>query len=679
MVAAYIADWPEQNLIACTSEGSCPICVTKQKGRGDINNSQPLRDRNETLNAIRAYFDYKSRVQLKDLSLKPVWPWWASLPDTDFTTCLTPDLLHQLYQGVFKTHLVRWIQYLVGIKQLDSRFIATTQAAGMTHFGKGISRVEQWTGRESKEMLKQFLPLVVGDLSPELARLVTSAVEFIYQAHSSTMTDTDLQELDVALETFHRLKELMVKKGFYPSSARFDKIPKIHMLRHYSHSIRQLGTPDGYSTEAPEHLHIEYAKDPWRVSNKDEDGCEAEVEDECEPVELSTVTRAAGQSMEMTVSGVGVTRSTGGVVEDVAATANVSIEDARLEGQRGGTYPESASDGNTYYPDPVRRMAKYPTRPNLLVRDVIHDYGALDIKSAVADFLNKRFDIPGYNSTMSDSHRINLWHRLYLHHPAPPFAPLDPPQRDVVRASPTSLDDAGRPRKTGVWDVAMYLEKPNRRAFARSDPEKYGIHRYRAGRVRAFFTLPPGLSRYYPGHLAYLELFTPFNAGSSPTHGLHSTSWDRTSTGARRTLVVPVSEIVFACHLSPKFHLLDKELKLNAKMDMLCVTGGAGHQDHDFSIDCFPSPGPRWHSQLRCSPKSAKLLGYVKVRGCVDALTACLVTSVFTLGLVRVHCELHIEKSEARNPTLFLDLLAHDFPLAPVCCLTIEPLGQGFP
>ncbi|QRV91332.1 hypothetical protein RhiJN_19350 [Ceratobasidium sp. AG-Ba] len=529
MVAAYIADWPEQNLMACTSEGSCPICVTKQKGRGDINNSQPLRDRNETLNAIRAYFDYKSRIQLKDLSLKPVWPWWASLPDTDFTTCLTPDLLHQLYQGVFKSHLVRWIQYLVGIKKLDSRFIATTRAAGMTHFGKGISRVQQWTGRESKEMLKQFLPLVVGDLSPELARLVTSAVEFIYRSHSSTMTETDLKELDADLETFHRLKDLMVDKGFYPSSARFDKIPKIHMLRHYSHSIRQLGTPDGYSTEAPEHLHIEYAKDPWRASNKvrplpqmttyirrleairihrtmmnqwlilkgappilrvhvpdgheDEDGREAEVEDECEPVELSIVARVVGRPTELAASSVGVTQSTGGVVEDVGATANVSISGAGLEGQRGGTCSGLTSDANTYHPDPVRRMAKYPTRPNLLVRDVIHDYGASDIKSAVADFLNKRFDIPGYNSMMSDSHRISLWHRLYLHHPPPPFAPLDPPRRDVVRASPTSLDDAGRPRKTGVWDVAMYLEKPNRRAFARGDPEKHGIHRRARARL----------------------------------------------------------------------------------------------------------------------------------------------------------------------------------------------------
>ncbi|QRV84452.1 hypothetical protein RhiJN_12468 [Ceratobasidium sp. AG-Ba] len=159
---------------------------------------------------------------------------------------------------------------------------------------------------------------------------------------------------------------------------------------------------------------------------------------------------------------------------------------------------------------------------------------------------------------MSDSHRINLWHRLYLHHHAPPFAPLDPPLRDVVRANPTSLDGAGRPRNIGVWDVAMYLEKSNRRGESLPSSALL-LNLLASRRVRAFFTLPPGLSCYYPNHLAYLELFTPFNAGSSPTHGLHSTSWDRTSTGARRTPAVPVSEIVLACHLSPKFHLLDRQ------------------------------------------------------------------------------------------------------------------------
>lgn len=54
MVAAYIADWPEQNLMSCTSEGSCPVCTTKRPGRGDHARPAPLRDRDETLRAIKA-------------------------------------------------------------------------------------------------------------------------------------------------------------------------------------------------------------------------------------------------------------------------------------------------------------------------------------------------------------------------------------------------------------------------------------------------------------------------------------------------------------------------------------------------------------------------------------------------------------------------------------------------
>ncbi|QRW06960.1 hypothetical protein RhiLY_05959 [Ceratobasidium sp. AG-Ba] len=479
----------------------------------------------------------------------------------------------------------------------------------MTHFTKGISKVQQWTARESKEMLKQFLPLVVGDVKPELRKPITSAVEFIYRAHSSTMTDTDLKELDDTLETFHRLKNLMVNEGFYESSACFDKIPKIHMLGHYSHSIRQLGTPDGYSTEAPEHLHIEYAKDPWRASNKvrplpqmttyiqwleairihramtnqwlaskgkppmarvdildgreDQDGREIKVEDKCRPVEMSAVTRLIEGATVDAANG------TEGFAQD---NRDVEAVDIKGVGFGDGNGSKTASEANTYHPDPIQKMAKHPTMPYSRVQDVISDYGASDLKSAVADFLNRRFEVTGYNTIMSENHGINIWHRLYLHHPPPPFAPLDPPRRDVVRASPTSLDDAGRPRKNGVWDVAMYLERPNRRACARNDLEKRGLYRYWAGRVRTFFTLPPGLSRYHSGQLAYLELFTPFNAGASPTHGLHSTSWDLTSTGARRTLVLPVTDIVFACHLSPKFHLLNKELKLSAQTDLFAIS-----------------------------------------------------------------------------------------------------------
>jgi hypothetical protein len=476
MVAAHIADWPEQNLMSCTSEGSCPVCSTKWAGRGDGARPAPLRDRDETLDAIRAYFDYDNKGELKDLSLKPVWPWWAGLPDVNLAMCITPDLLHQLYQGIFKSHVVRWLQHLVGVKKLDQRFASTTQAAGLTHFPKGISHVQQWTGRESKEMLKQTLPLVVGDLTPEQAQLMSSVIDFIFRAHSASMTDTDLHEMDAALDTLHKLKEVMVSKGFYASSKRFDGIPKLHMMGHYSHSIRELGTPDGYNSEAPEHLHIEYAKEPWRASNKvrplpqmirylqrlealqihrlymDEwlgggrtgDPDEGEDED----IELGEVSEFSDDEEAVETVEVG-----GGDAGDVEGMAEGVEDDDEL-----------GSD-TTHYPNPRRHMAKYPTKPNLRVKDVIEDYGASELISAIQHFMTNRLQLPPHDTLISTHNRINVWHRLYLHHHRLPFAPFEPLRRDVVRASPPGLGGLGRPPKAGVGDTAMFLEKPNRREF----------------------------------------------------------------------------------------------------------------------------------------------------------------------------------------------------------------------
>jgi hypothetical protein len=92
---------------------------------------------------------------------------------------------------------------------------------------------------------------------------------------------------------------------------------------------------------------------------------------------------------------------------------------------------------------------------------------------------------------------------------------------------------------------------------------------YRAGRIRALFTLPAHLQFFYPGQLAYLELFTPFDTRPSPYTNLHSTKPDFYSHGVHQTLVVPVSDIFFACHLVPKFHTLSPKLELHAHTDLL--------------------------------------------------------------------------------------------------------------
>ncbi|KAG8726493.1 hypothetical protein FRC10_007073, partial [Ceratobasidium sp. 414] len=123
-IAAHTADWREQNLQSCTSEGSCPICKAKYHGQGNLDQAAELRQREETLGALRNYFAHKWVAELKVLNLKPVWPWWGDIPDVNLATCFTLDLLHQLHQGIFKTHLLRWLRYLVGDKKLDDRLVS---------------------------------------------------------------------------------------------------------------------------------------------------------------------------------------------------------------------------------------------------------------------------------------------------------------------------------------------------------------------------------------------------------------------------------------------------------------------------------------------------------------------------------------------------------------------------
>ncbi|KAF8597999.1 hypothetical protein BDV93DRAFT_413404, partial [Ceratobasidium sp. AG-I] len=268
IVAAYVADFPEQILMTCVLKSSCPICTTKQQGRADYTRQAPGRTRFDTLEALRAYFDYDDPGELAELSLKPWWPWWAGLPYVNLSAAIAPDLLHQIYNGVFKERVMRWLKHVMGPTTLDRRFISMLEAAGLRKFAKGVTTISQWQGRESKDMLKQIVPISVGKVPLKMTQLVRSLVDFAFLAHASSLTEDDIDEMERSLETFHELKPMMLSNGYYESSARFDGIPKIHMLSHYSSSIRDLGTPDGYNTEAPEHLHIHYAKDPWRASNK---------------------------------------------------------------------------------------------------------------------------------------------------------------------------------------------------------------------------------------------------------------------------------------------------------------------------------------------------------------------------------------------------------------------------
>jgi hypothetical protein len=159
---------------------------------------------------------------------------------------------------------VKWCAEIIGERELDNRFKAMNGCPGLRHFKKGISSVTQWTGTEHKEMEKILLGVVIGVLPSHAITVVQALLDFIYLSQLQMQTSKTLDALERCLKTFHENKkvivELKIREHF--------NIPKIHAITHYVDCIRALGSADGYNTESPERLHIDFAKEAYRASNK---------------------------------------------------------------------------------------------------------------------------------------------------------------------------------------------------------------------------------------------------------------------------------------------------------------------------------------------------------------------------------------------------------------------------
>ncbi|KAG2337403.1 hypothetical protein BDR05DRAFT_978504 [Suillus weaverae] len=247
ILAAYITDHPEQCLITCCKENHCP----------HYHFDSPLQDVNET----RATLEHHKN----DHGLRAIhFPFWAHLPHTNIFMCITPDILHQLHKGVFKDHIVRWCSTIISNTEFNAHFQAMSDFHGLHHFKRGISTVSQWTCTEHKEMQRIVLGVIAGAVEPHVFWAVRAVLDFIYYAQYQAHMDTTLAWMQEALDVFHMNKavfvELRLRQHF--------NIPKVHSMHHYVQSIQALGSADGFNSESPECLHIDYAKDAYQASSK---------------------------------------------------------------------------------------------------------------------------------------------------------------------------------------------------------------------------------------------------------------------------------------------------------------------------------------------------------------------------------------------------------------------------
>lgn len=274
LLAAYVADHPERSLAACVKSNRCPPCPVQADDQGELPVSRSgqrvtsvLRDPERAKNTIQAAFDgdeeAQDRAKMEGLQIVKD-PFWANLPFANIFMAFPPDILHQLHKGIFKDHLFTWCQTMMGEKEMDRRYMSMPPHPNLRHFKNGISKVSQWTGNEYKQMEKVFLGAIAGALPQQTIQAARALLDFIYWAQQPSLNEDDLARMDELLERFHKLKD----EGAFAAVRDHFNIPKLHALVHYTPLIRLHGTPDGYNTETPERLHIDYAKSGYRASNK---------------------------------------------------------------------------------------------------------------------------------------------------------------------------------------------------------------------------------------------------------------------------------------------------------------------------------------------------------------------------------------------------------------------------
>ncbi|KAL5484756.1 hypothetical protein ACEPAI_7398 [Sanghuangporus weigelae] len=274
ILASVVLDYQEQVSVTGITTGDCAKCHCPNDRLGhDCWESYDERDMDDALNILDILDSHDPSTYqrvCKENRIKAIQhPFWINLPYCSIYNVITPDILHQLHQGVVK-HLVEWLKGIVGAKQLDARCRRIPPNHSIRVFHMGLSILSRVTGKEHRQICQFLLGLLVGfkltdtQSTKRLICATRALLDFMYIAQYPIHTDETLGLLQDALRRLHENKQVFIDTGVREN---FNFV-KMHSMVHYCSSIRLCGTTDNYNTQISERLHIDLTKDAYSATNK---------------------------------------------------------------------------------------------------------------------------------------------------------------------------------------------------------------------------------------------------------------------------------------------------------------------------------------------------------------------------------------------------------------------------
>ena len=512
VLATFIGDYPEQSLVACTPNGRCPKCTVPRNEIGS-NIRFPLRNFRAAVDifALSDGDPTAFHVACHNASLKPTYhPFWTCLPFFNIFLSITPDILHQLHQGILK-HMVRWLAGL-GSTEIDARCSRLPPNHNARHFRNGFTWLSKLTGQEHKDVSRILLGVMVdltlpGVQSPaRLARVVRALLDFIYLSQYPVHTTESLRAMDTALFRFHENKDVLIELGV----REHFNLPKLHSLLHYTRSITLFGSTDNYNTEQSERLHIDFTKKAYRATN---------FKDECK--QMTTWLER----------------------QETIHQHTAFIDWCRDQHSILPTRPLA-------YPRPSwmlrPNLTAYPSERGISFEGLFNRYGAIDFQDSLADFIVQH-NYPGLSTsaarrradnTLLSFRKVSVFHKIKF---------IDPEDSDARTVDVVHIRPEARNHRShiipGRFDTAL---------------AKNGSI-FRVVQIRVVFQLPKSaLSSIFlssrpapPVDLAYVEWFSPPSMPNE-CHGMYRIS--RSYRNNRRLAsIIPLSEVCRSMQLFPIF------------------------------------------------------------------------------------------------------------------------------